>query len=290
MRAIIPLLLSLSLTGCEQKPPPIPGEFPSSGGEVIATVDGNQITAEMRDTMLKQIPEQMREQLEQSGQLAQLDDQLVVGELLYQDALKRNLHTDAEVQKLLAMTARTVLADKALDAALAERLTDAEIQKAYDERAVKYKRKQAKLRVIAVQSEAEAQSVQDRLAKGEEFAAVAASASKDPNTASKGGELGWMSERDLAPTFKDQVFEGEKGAVLGPLPAGNGMIFFYVEDKREAIPLEDVREELETELKATLRDAYFDELKAGAAVTMGSGDAEVSVPAVGAAPAHDDAH
>ena len=96
------LLLALSLAACDQAPPPVPGAYPVSGGEVLATVDGLTITVDMRDTMLKQMPAQMREQLEQSGQLAMLDDQLIIGELLYQEALKRKIHEDVEVQKLLA--------------------------------------------------------------------------------------------------------------------------------------------------------------------------------------------
>lgn len=286
MRALLPLTLTLSLVACEQPPPPVPGAFPTAdNSEVLATVDGITVTVDMRDTMLKQMPAQMREQLEQSGQLAQLDEQLVIGELLYREALERKLHEDPEVARLVAMTTRSVLADKALDAVLSERLTEAEIQKAYDERAVQFKRPQAKVRVIAVQDETEAAAVKARLDAGEDFAAVATSASKDPRTASKGGELGWMSERDIAPTFKEQVFGAEKGAVIGPLAAGNGQVFFFVEDKRDAVPLSEVRDELEQELKTSLRDAYFEELKSKATISKGGGGAELTVPAPEGAPA-----
>lgn len=288
MRALLPLTLILSLAACEQQPPPVPGAFPTAdNSEVLATVDGVTVTVDMRDTMLKQMPAQMREQLEQSGQLSQLDEQLVIGELLYREALERKLHEDPEVAKLVAMTARSVLADQALDAVLSERLTEAEIQKAYDERAVQYKRPQAKVRVIAVRSEDEAGAVKTRLDAGEDFAAVATTASQDPNTASKGGELGWMSERDLNPAFKEQVFSAEKGTVIGPLPAGQGQVFFFVEDKREAVPLSEVREELEQELKTSLRDAYFEELKGKASISEGAGGAELTVPGPEAAPAPD---
>ena len=52
-----------------------------------------------------------------------------------------------------------------------------------------------------------------------------------------------------------------------------------MEDKRDATPLADVREELETELKQSLRDAYFEELKTGANISKGGAGAEVTVPA-----------
>jgi len=296
LRSLIPYLLPLSLAlpaalvACEQAPPPTPGDYPVAPADtVLTTVNGNPITTDMRDTLLKQMPEQMRTQLEQTGQLDRLDEQLVIGDLLYRDALTRNLHTDPEVQKLLAMTARTVLADKALDAALTERLTDEALQAAYDERAVKYKRAQAKVRVIAVETDEETATVSTRLAAGEEFGTVASQVSKDPNTSKKGGDLGWMSERDIAEIFRAAVFGAEKGAVVGPLPAGAGQVFFYVEDKRDGIPLEEVREELENELKTKLRDEYFDELKAGATISSGGGGATLEVPEPGAAAAGGDA-
>ena len=135
MTRILPLLCAAGLTlvaGCQPQAADVaPGEL-NATGTVLVTVNGEKITQDMLDATLELIPPQMREQLEQRGQMGQVQEQLVVGELLYREALKRNLHKDAKVQTSIALAARNSLADSLLDGIVEERSTPERIQKWYD--------------------------------------------------------------------------------------------------------------------------------------------------------------
>jgi len=94
-----------------------------AGGTVIATVDGSDVTQEMVDLTIKQLPPQLRAQLEQSGQLGQLEQQVIIGEALYQKAIERKLHENSDTQSIIALAARSALADALLTKVAEERTT-----------------------------------------------------------------------------------------------------------------------------------------------------------------------
>ena len=63
----------------------------------------------MVDLTIKQLPPQLRAQLEQSGQLGQLEQQVIIGEALYQKAIERKLHGDGYGAQMETPSARVVL-------------------------------------------------------------------------------------------------------------------------------------------------------------------------------------
>ena len=190
MRAILSLPVVLSLAGCPaEQAPPVPGEF-AAGGKTVVTVNGNPVTQEMVDATLKQLPEQLRQQLEMTGQISQVQEQVIVGELLYREALKQNLQADPEVALTLALAQRSALGEAVLNRVVDERTTDELVQKKYDEQAVRYARPQANIRVIVLENAEAAAEVKALLDGGAEFAKLATERSKDPRTSAKGGEVG----------------------------------------------------------------------------------------------------
>ncbi len=274
-RALRPLLFALALVGCQEAEPPTPGEMPT-GGTTVVTVNGNAVTQEMIDATLKQLPEQLRAQLEQSGQITQVQDQVVVGELLYRQAIAQKLHEQPDMKLAIALAERNALADAMLDKTVEERITDERIQKAYDDKAVRYARPQANIRVIVVESAEKGAEVKGKLDASGDFAKLAQEYSKDPRTASKGGEVGWVEKGRMGP-MGEQVFAGEKGAVVGPIDTPQGSMLVFVEDKRDKTPLEDVREELVSGLKQEVAQEYIEEVKNGATITP-AGGATVTAP------------
>ena len=275
------LFLAASL-GCQPQaaPAPMPGEMPA-GGTVIATVDGNDVTQEMVDLTIKQLPPQLRTQLEQSGQLGQLEEQVIIGEALYRKALERKMHEDPEVSATLALAARSALADALLTKVAEERSTPERIQKYYDDHLVQYKQEQVKARILVVSAD-KTEEVKGKIDGGGDFVALVSEYSEDPGTKGKGGDLGWMEKRSMPPNFSEPLFGGEKGAVVGPIEAGDRNLFFKVEDKRDATPLSEVEEEIKEQLKQDLVGEYIEEVRKGAAIEKKGGAA---APAAGAAPA-----
>jgi peptidyl-prolyl cis-trans isomerase C len=73
-------------------------------------------------------------------------------------------------------------------------------------------------RHILVKTEAEAQSVLDRLAGGEDFASLATTLSLDVTTRDFGGDLGWFIREELLDvSLADTAFTIEAGQITGPV-------------------------------------------------------------------------
>ncbi|MGB0639939.1 MAG: peptidylprolyl isomerase [Myxococcota bacterium] len=267
-------LLIFSL-GCEpaDAETSVPGEIAVSG-ETLVTVNGNPITQGMIDSMVEQMPERVRKQMEATGQMSQMQDQLVLAELLYREALKRNIHSKPEVQTNLALAARSALAQALLEEVVKERTTDEAVKKHYDDRLAQYGRAQVKASHILVKDEAVIKEVKAKLDAGGDFAALAKEFSVDPGSKGDGGSLGWFSKKDMVGPFAEAAFNAEKGTVTDPVETRFGFHIIKIEDKRDKIPLADVREEIEGQLAQGLVQTYLDELKASATIVDKKAGAE----------------
>jgi len=71
---------------------------------------------------------------------------------------------------------------------------------------------------ILVETEQEAQAALDRLAKGEQFDALAKELSKDPGSATNGGDLGWLQKGQTVPEFDKAIFEDLKPGEMTKTP------------------------------------------------------------------------
>ena len=256
-----------------------------TGGNVIATVNGNDVTQEMVDLTIKQLPPQLRTQLEQSGQLSQLEQQVIIGEALYLKAIERKLHEEPETQSIIALAARSALADALLTKVAEERTTPERIKEYYDDHLVQYKQEQAKARILVVNEE-KVEEVKAKLDGGGDFVALVAEYSEDTGTKSKGGDLGWIEKRSMPPNFADPIFGAEAGAWVGPIAAGDKQLFFKVDEKRDATPLAEVEDTIKEALKQELVTAYIEEVEQGATIERkgAQGDAApgAGAPAAGA--------
>ena len=281
------VLFLATAMACEPQPAaaPMPGEMPA-GGTVIATVDGNAVTQEMVDLTIKQLPPQLRMQLEQSGQLAQVKEQVIVGEALYRKALERKLHEDPDVSRTLALAARSALADALLTKVAEERTTPERIQSYYDDHLVQYKQEQVKARILVIGAD-KTDELKGKIDAGEDFVALVGQYSEDPGTKDKGGDLGWMEKRSMPPNFSEPIFGGEKGSVVGPIEAGDRNLFFKIDDKRDSTPLADVEDDIKEQLKQELVTEYIEEVRKGAAIEQKGAGAAAGAEAPAAAPAAD---
>ena len=82
---------------------------------------------------------------------------------------------------------------------------------------------------ILVATEEEAQAALDRLAAGEDFAAVAADVSLD--TSSEGGDLGCVQAGALAPSFADAAVSAVIGEVTDPVASDFGFHIIVVSER-----------------------------------------------------------
>lgn len=92
--------------------------------------------------------------------------------------------------------------------------------------------------------------IQQKLQKGEDFAALAREASEGPSSA-RGGDLGYFGRGQMVKSFEEEAFALKPGEVSGIVETKFGYHLIKVIDKRPetTLPFEDVKERLEQYLK-----------------------------------------
>lgn len=92
---------------------------------------------------------------------------------------------------------------------------------------------QANARHILVETEQQAEDIMTALQEGESFTELARYASTDTGSARNGGELGWAGLGQYVEPFEDAVFNGEIGAIIGPVESEFGYHIVQVHERGE---------------------------------------------------------
>jgi parvulin-like peptidyl-prolyl isomerase len=91
---------------------------------------------------------------------------------------------------------------------------------------------QVNARHIVVATREEAESLLERLNKGEDFGTLAANYSLDTTTRQIGGHLDWFARKELFyPNLEDIAFQLEPGQIAGPIPTALGYHIIQTLDK-----------------------------------------------------------
>jgi peptidyl-prolyl cis-trans isomerase C len=276
------LFLTALLIACETAPPETtPGELAPSG-EVVMVINGDlEVHANALEAVMARIPPDQLARMEgQPGGMKRIEDQFAMSQILYKRALEADLHNEAEVLDGMAMAQREYLASVFVQRSGDDAATDEAIAKRYAERQVQYARPQVSARHILVKEESLANELLGKVKAGGDFAALASEHSTDPGSKIKGGDLGWFEQRRMDPAFGEAAFAAEKGDIVGPVESRYGFHVIEVQDKRESVPLEDVKEELANGLRTDARQAMLTELQASLKITKpGQPDAPEAAPA-----------
>lgn len=140
-----------------------------------------------------------------------------------------------------------LLVEKAATADI--KVTDKEIQEYYDN----YK-PQIKARHILVEDEAKAKEIKAKLDKGEDFAKLAEENSADPGSAAAGGDLGWFGAGMMVPEFEEAAYALDVNEISEPVKSEHGFHIIQVTEKEEKKSLEDMKAEIEHQVKVSKMD------------------------------------
>lgn len=138
-------------------------------------------------------------------------------------------------------------------------VTDADLRKYYDEHIDEYQKPiEVQASHILLSTEAEANTALDRLAKGESFEKVAASMSKDPGSAARGGKLGAFRKGTLVPDFEKAAFALKTGETSGLVKTQFG---FHIirktgQTQMPARPFESSRDDIRIRLERDRFDQW----------------------------------
>jgi peptidyl-prolyl cis-trans isomerase D len=121
-----------------------------------------------------------------------------------------------------------------------------------------------------VAAEEQAVALTARAQAGEPFADLARQYSKDGGTAEQGGDLGAILQTQMPGALGDAIFTMAKGEIQGPVRSEFGFHVVRLDDVIEGgpLPLDEVRGELEGDLRTRAADGKFLELERTLADTL----------------------
>ncbi|WP_338447950.1 peptidylprolyl isomerase [Niallia oryzisoli] len=170
------------------------------------------------------------------------------GEEQFNSALEQSGVTKADIESEIVNYLRIV---KLLESKI--EITDKEIESYFEENKESYNQpEQVEASHILVEDEVTANVVKEKLAAGEDFAALAKEYSTDTSNAENGGELGYFSKGEMAPEFEEAAFSMNKGDISDPVQTDYGFHIIKVTDKKAAKEAE--LKDYKDEIKQTLFD------------------------------------
>ncbi len=189
-------------------------------GPVLAEVNDEVITVGEFQDEINSLPEYTRNQLKTREQKMKRLDNMIKEILLRQEAQKRSLDQDREIQRKVERYKNRLITEKLYQQVAQERgkIDDPAVQQYYNEHKNQYKQKErirASQILILVppnagpEKDAEARAKAEEVAKkakgGADFAELAKQNSEGP-TAVRGGDLGYFSRGRMVPEFEEVAF------------------------------------------------------------------------------------
>ncbi|HCQ58423.1 MAG TPA: peptidylprolyl isomerase [Sulfitobacter sp.] len=228
---------------------PVTAQDEPSVDTVVATVNDTEITLGHMLVARASLPQQYQ----------QLPDDVlfqgILDQLVQQTALADSFTGELPPRVTLSIEneTRSLTAGEAIEGVMAEDVSDEELQAAYD---AQFKdaepEKEFNASHILVETKEEADAIKVELDGGADFAEVAKEKSTGPSGPG-GGSLGWFGPGMMVPEFEEAVAGMEAGGVSEPVETQFGWHVIKLNETRtgEAPVLEDVREELETQVRQT---------------------------------------
>lgn len=238
--------------------------------EVLATVNGVDITKLHFDTLLQQYRPESRQWAESNkGQVLR---QLVLQEVLAQEGKRLKLDRNPKVRAQLEVQTNSALARSVVRKYVDEKsdVTDAKLQGHYDANKQQYAvGEQVSASHILVQTKDEAENVLKELKDGKPFAEIAKARSIGPS-APNGGALGTFGSGRMVPAFEKAAFALKVGEISEPVQTQFGYHVITVTDRQEARtrPFEEVKDEIRESLVSAYIEGLVDDLRKKATVEV----------------------
>ena len=232
---------------------------------VVATVNGTNITLGHMIVARESLPEEYKT-LPNDVLFKGVLDQLVQQTVLEQSVAEKISKRDSLA---IENDKRGYLSNVALQAVVKVAVTDATLQAAYDARFKDLKPgTEYSAGHILVESEEKANDLKKQLDGGADFAALAKANSTDTGSGANGGDLGWFGLGAMVKPFEDAVVAATVGKVAGPVKSDFGWHLILVKETRAAAQptLDDLRDELATEIEQKAVEAHVKTLTDGATI------------------------
>ncbi|HMK34604.1 MAG TPA: peptidyl-prolyl cis-trans isomerase [Desulfomonilaceae bacterium] len=273
----------------------------AAGAPYACAADNNQVLAKIGDQSLSEadlkdmanaIPERFRPISMTPEGRQKILEYMVNVYIMSGEAEKEGLDKTPEVQKMLQLTKKDLLARLYFEKAMKDTpVPTEEDAKAYFEknRAQFVTPETVHLHHILVKTDKEAKDVMERLKKGEKFADVASQVSICPSKA-RGGNLEWLPKGSLVKEIEDVAFSMKPGQPVGPVQSKFGWHVLLLEDKKPAQEnsFDQVKDYLLEQIRFQKQQEQYEKLADSLRKKMNvqfTAPAPETVPAPGTAPA-----
>jgi peptidyl-prolyl cis-trans isomerase C len=203
-----------------------------SSGTGRVVVNGVTIPQSRLDAMNKELSAQGQPDNAERQQAVR--EELINREVLAQAAQKRGLDKSPEVQAQMDMARQAVLVRSLFEDEVKKNpITDADLQKQYEQFKGQMGTNEYKVSHILVDKEDDAKAIIADLNKGGDFAKIAKEKSKDPGSKENGGDLDWGPSARYVKPFADAVQSQPKGKIsAAPVKTDFGYHIIRVDDVR----------------------------------------------------------
>lgn len=201
--------------------------------KIIAEVDGREIRESDLNSLIKNLGNNAAYFQGDEGR-KKLVGELIMHELMYSDALEKNLENDEEFKAVMNNMKKSMLQQYGLRKMFNEiTVTEEEIKDYYEKHKDKFIADETvKASHILVDSEEEAYEVLEDITDGLSFEEAAAQYSKCPSK-KEGGALGRFGRGQMVKEFEDAVFSMQAGEISEPVKTQFG---YHIIKLTEHIP------------------------------------------------------
>jgi peptidyl-prolyl cis-trans isomerase C len=228
----------------------------------LATVNGTAITQNFFDFYVKAISGKKPSELT-AEQQAQALDNLIRANLVAQEAQKDGTETSPDTADMIILTRLNVLQQAMSEKYLKDKKpSEQELRAEYENQVAALPKLEYHARHILVATEPFAQSVVQRLEKGDKFEDVAKKESMD-SSKDNGGDLGWFTPDRMVKPFADAVVSLKPGDFTHKaVQTQYGWHVIQLVDTRPLSPppYDQVKQRLDQVVEAKKFKAYTDDL------------------------------
>ncbi len=242
--------------------------------KVLAQVNDKKITLGDFNAQLAEVSPKLRPFIKaQKGRYLQ---GLIEEELLYQEAQKLKLQSDAQILRQIERAKRRLMVQKLLQTAVKDKIQvgDKEAQDYYLSNPALYQlRERARFSMILVKDKALAEEIFKKSLAGTDFASLAIAHSLD-STKMRGGNLGFIEKGQMGAGLDEAGFALKPGEISAVLETPHGFQILKMTEYQPAKSrsFEEVKESIRRSLQANkekkaVRD-YLERLRAASKVQV----------------------
>jgi parvulin-like peptidyl-prolyl isomerase len=260
----------------EQAAPAVAATDPSDA--VILTAGTEKMTKSQFESLLAALPENVRSQTATPQGKRMLGERIAEVMTLAGEARRRGIDKKSSYIEQAKLNSDNLLASFLVqDLMAAAKPDEAAARKYYAEHASEWEQVKARHILIRFKGSrvplktgqqdlsteealAKTKQIQERLAKGEDFAAVAKAESDDTGSGAQGGDLGTFTRERMVPEFSEAAFKLPVGQVSEPVRTAFGYHLIQVQ-AHETKKFEDVQGDIEKRMQPEAVQAAVDQIK-----------------------------